>query len=142
MNIDSMNRLVEDFARGSTGDLVITADAEGFWIVSLGNQSLLTLEWADQPPRLISTVHLGKVDEHRRTAVYEVLLTYNRLWQETAGIRMALDGPEGEVVLLHELSADALTVVDLSAALARVCHVSSGWRRFVAAQEPVHAAAP
>jgi hypothetical protein len=81
---------------------------------------------------LFLSAEAGTPQPDDRARLYPLMLQYNARWQETGGVRLALDGPEGAVV-----QAYALPVTDLD--LARLCTVIrnfratlGGWRTIVA----------
>jgi hypothetical protein len=131
MDAIAMNGLIEEFGGTAEVPMNVTAEKDGSWTVWWDDVDILNAEWADDPPRLVSTIPLGKVAPSRRLVVYEAVLTYNLLWRQTSGARMGLGGPDGDVTLIHEIQAEQLTVPSLGAALAKACRIAGAWRRFV-----------
>ncbi len=134
--------LVEELRNSSSGAVDVHHDGQGGFTLSCGGTEVLRAEWAEGPSRLVATIELGRVAPSRKILAYEAMLTYNLLWRETGGARMAMAGPDGEVVLVHEWAAEQATACDLSAMLARLFQVGGAWRRFVieapAPEAPTH----
>ena len=141
MDARMMQGLFEDLGGASSGPIGVVRENDGSWTIRWDDIDILRAEWADGPPRLVSTVPLGIVAPARKLAVYEAMLTYNLLWRRTRGARLALGGPEGEATLVHEIQLDRMTVPALGAALARTCQIGSAWRRFVMREDPAEPSA-
>lgn len=77
---------------------------------------------------------LGKPALEARLTVYQSLLSYNLLWKETGGIKAALAGPMGEVVLFAELYSDPLYETELRKMLLEFVKLSGVWRNYVASE--------
>lgn len=105
------------------------------WLLSFDDKPEILVEWADQPERLVLSACLGRATEPQRLAVYETLLSYNLLWQDTGGVRMALDGPEGEVFLIYDLFDDQVSVVDLQGVLLNLANIAGIWGEYVTRAE-------
>ncbi|MBX3609010.1 MAG: type III secretion system chaperone [Hydrogenophaga sp.] len=142
MDASTMSLVIDDLRGVAEGGIDIRNDGDGGFSLLFDGMEILRADWADAPARLVTTFELGKVVPSRKILVYEAMLTYNLLWQETGGARLAMAGPDGQVMLVHEMPAEQMTASDLSAALARLCQVGGAWRRFVidaAPPEPVQA---
>lgn len=86
----------------------IAVDADG--------ETVLTLDYDEATAKLYVTAELGPLPQDRLPYSYDFLLRYNHCWAETDGVRMALDGPGGNVVQifdvsLHDLDSDKLGTV-------------------------------
>lgn len=101
------------------------------WAIGLVDGGALSVDYSEQTGKLVLAADCGQPQEGNRLQVYETLLTYNSLWEETGGLRMALDRAGGGVVLALDLAPQALTaglfatVVQNFAAHARL------WKRAV-----------
>lgn len=140
MDVHALKRLIEEFRSAAESGVLIRGETDGGFTLSLDDTDVLTTEWAEDPPRLVTTIELGQVSPSRKVLVYEAMLTYNLLWREARGARMALGGPDGAVTLVHEWHASQPSARDLSALLAQLCRTGSAWRRFVVEASPDNAA--
>lgn len=89
------------------------------------------LEWAESPDRVVLTAMLGVPSESMQLSVYETLLCYNLLRKDTGGVKMALSGPGGELVLLYELFASNLNRNELQTVLINFVSISQVWSMYV-----------
>lgn len=101
------------------------------WAIQFDEQSIVTLEWAEKPERIVLTSMLGTPAEKMQTSVYETLLCYNLLWKDTGGVKMALSGPEGELVLLYELFVADLSLNELQTVLTNFVSIAQVWGVYV-----------
>ncbi|MGI4847709.1 MAG: type III secretion system chaperone [Janthinobacterium lividum] len=114
-------------------DAIIQSE-ESSWALQFADESVIVIDWADNPPRLVLSATLGRPAEDARLAVYQALLSYNLLWKETGGLKTALAGKLGEVVLFLELYSDPLYDTELRRVLLELVKVASVWRNYVAAE--------
>lgn len=105
---------------------------ENSWAIQFDDETVVQIEWADEPSRLVLSSALGQVNPEMRLPVYETLLSYNLLWQDTGGVKAALAGPGGEVSLLYELFADtSLSLGDLRTVLLNFMQLTQLWTAYV-----------
>jgi len=89
------------------------------------------LEWAEQPDRVVLTTLLGTPSEAMQLSVYETLLCYNLLWKDTGGVKMALSGPGGDLVVIYELFSVDLTLGELQTVLTNFVSIAQIWTVYV-----------
>lgn len=106
---------------------------EAAWALALTDGTLIAAEWADDPARLQCTFLLGRAPVDRRFVVYETLLTLNALSRDAGGLRLALDGSEGEVLLQADIFESDLVVAPLQDLLTLHADHARAWRDFVTA---------
>jgi hypothetical protein len=122
-------------------DAVIQSEEEN-WAIQFEDQSIITLEWALKPDRVVLSTILGIPSESMQLTVYETLLCYNLLWKDTGGVKMALAGPNGELMLLYELYMSDLTLNDMQTVLRNFVSIGQVWSVFVAGEEDPAAVLP
>jgi hypothetical protein len=101
------------------------------WLVAFGGGAVFDIEYDAGLNRLVMTGVIGEVAEHARSRVYEVLLQYNYVWTETGGVRMALDGTPGRVVMMFELPAAEVHLALLGEVLMNMAQVRNTWRHIL-----------
>ena len=101
------------------------------WAIQFEDQSILMLEWAEQPDRVVLTTMLGTPSDSMQLSVYETLLCYNLLWKDTGGVKMALSGPGGELVLLYEMFASNLNLSEMQVVLTNFLNIAQVWSVYV-----------
>ncbi len=110
----------------------VIQNEETQWAIQFDDRSIVMLEWAEKPDRVALTAILGKPSERMQLSVYETLLCYNLLWKDTGGVKMALSGPGGELVLLYELFfTDELNLSGLQTVLTNFASIAQVWNVYV-----------
>ena len=89
------------------------------WAIAVDDdtEEMLTLDYDAAAGKLFITAELGAPPSDRLLASYEFLLQYNLFWADTGGLRMALDGPGGNVVQMYDLPLQGLTAQQLGAVI-------------------------
>ena len=104
------------------------------WLIDFDEDLGIVVECLEEPARMVLTTPLGSPEVDRRFAVYENLLMFNSLWQETAGVlRAALTGRDGEVTLAIEIGEFPQTASGMKKLLGEWCDVAREWRTYVQA---------
>lgn len=114
---------------GPTLDLaqVTEFEEDAAWRLVFDESIWVDLEYDDEGDRLILTGMVGAVAEAARARAYEALLRYNYLTTEH-GVRAALDGAPGDVVLMVEMPAADADLPLLCQVLRDFRVVVEGWR--------------
>lgn len=115
-------------------DAVIQSEDEN-WAIQFEDQTIVTLEWAEKPDRVVLSTMLGIPSESMQLSVYETLLCYNLLWKDTGGVKMALAGPNGELMLLYELYISDLMLNDMQTVLSNFVSIGQVWSVYVSGEE-------
>jgi len=115
----------------------VTEIEDGVWAIGFDERTIVMLQLDDRG-RLTLTLDVGRCLEAKRAAAYEALLTYNALWRETGGIRMAL--ADGSVLQLFTATAAGLTVEALAAIVESFVEKALVWRDYLETSD--YAAAP
>ena len=102
-HLERMQIMMEEIGPSMPEIEAVIQSEEKNWAIQFDDQSIVTLEWAEKPERVVLTSMLGVPSESMQLSVYETLLCYNLLWKDTGGVKMALSGTGGELVLLYEL---------------------------------------
>jgi hypothetical protein len=129
---ESIQLLMQEIGPATPEIDAVMQSEEGSWAVQFEDETVVQIEWADEPSRLVLSSALGQARPEMRLPVYETLLSYNLLWQDTGGVKAALAGPGGEVSLLYELFADtALSLGDLRTVLLNFMQLTQLWAPYV-----------
>ncbi len=130
-NLERMQIMMEEIGPAMSEIEAVIQSEEKNWAVQFEDQSIVMLEWAESPDRVVLTAMLGVPSETMQLSVYETLLCYNLLWKDTGGVKMALSGPSGELVLLYELFASNLNRNELQTVLINFVSISQVWSVYV-----------
>jgi hypothetical protein len=130
-NLERMQIMMEEIGPAMSEIEAVIQSEEKNWAIQFEDQSIVMLEWAENPDRVVLTAMLGVPSETMQLSVYETLLCYNLLWKDTGGVKMALSGPGGELVLLYELFASNLNRNELQTVLINFVSISQVWSVYV-----------
>ncbi len=108
---------------------VTAYDDRDAWLLAFDDETMLDIEHDAVEDRLVIAGGIWVVADAARLAVYEMLLQYNYLWTETGGLRMALDGLPGQVVLMFELPVSGIGASRLSRVLDKMAGIQRTWRQ-------------
>jgi hypothetical protein len=106
------------------------------WAIRLDDEGAIGLEWIEESPRLIMTSYLGQASAERATDIYRTLLAYNILSPLTDGIKMAMSGIDGEIVLMQELFGEKLSLSSIRTALLEFSVQATKWESYVISDAP------
>lgn len=118
---------VTEFADDASWRLVFDADTQ------------MDIEYDPQGERLMITGNLAAEPQNREKA-FEALLRYNYLWTAHGGVRAALDGVPGKLVLMLEMPTARLEMSHLCAVLQNFRTVIDGWRAILKGNTSTQAA--
>lgn len=116
--------------------LAIEADDDGVsWSAEFANGTEALIEWVAQPARLVLSALVGLPAAGREMTIFRTCLSFNALWQESDGAKLALGGDEGELMLIRELHAGAVGEWNLAALLEQFAGTAAAWRRYIVETE-------
>lgn len=101
------------------------------WFVELGDGSAFDIEYDGRCHRFVICVSICEVPDQARLQIYEALLQYNFLWPQSGGLRMAIDGTPGQVVMLLDLPLTSLESSRLALALENMADIQRSWREII-----------
>lgn len=141
LTINIARLMMEELRTSGFTDMSLTRIDRESWLASFEGTSPILVEWADNPGRLVLSATLGRPMSEQRMSVLETLLSYNLLWEETGGGRMAINGAEGEAVLIYDLHGENLSPALLGTVITNLSKLAEMWRDYVQ-HEAVRAAPP
>ena len=130
-HLERMQIMMEEIGPSMPEIEAVIQNEEKNWAIQFEDQSIITLEWSEKPERVVLTSLLGIPSESMQLSVYEALLCYNLLWKDTGGVKMALSGPGGELVLLYELFVSQLSLNELQTVLSNFVSIAQVWSVYV-----------
>ena len=130
-NLERIQIMMEEIGPVMPSIEAVIQSEEKNWAIQFDDQSIVMLEWAENPDRIVLTAILGSPTESMQLSVYETLLCYNLLWKDTGGVKMALSGPGGELILLYELFGSDLTLNELQTVLTNFVSIAQVWSVYV-----------
>jgi hypothetical protein len=115
---------------------------EGKWQIDLSNDVVIFADWAPNPARLVFSTLIGRPNVDRRFVVFESLLTFNSLWEENSGAKMAINGAAGEVIVIFDWFADDPTLADLNELLTQFIEYADLWCQYVTCEPEIGMSTP
>lgn len=111
-------------------DAVVQTE-EPSWAVQFSDETVVIVEAAEEPSRMIFSAELGSATDSLQLPIYETLLCYNLLWRETGGIKIGLAGPKGALILSSELCLEGLTLIDFQEGISSFSRIARTWAKYV-----------
>ncbi len=130
-NLERMQIMMEEIGPSLPDIQTVIQSEDRNWAVQFSDESIVMLEWVEGPDRVVLTSLLGAPSESMQLSVYETLLCYNLLWKDTGGVKMALSGPGGELVVIYELFSTELTLNELQTVLTNFVSIAQIWTVYV-----------
>ncbi|HSV47767.1 MAG TPA: type III secretion system chaperone [Ramlibacter sp.] len=103
--------------------------ADGSWALLMFETRRVDLALDARRGMLVLRTDVGRPPPSRMAEGYAALLSYNLLWEQTGGARMALGGSEGDVVLLMDVPMAGLDWGTLDTVLRNIADVADAWGR-------------
>ena len=129
---EQIHQLFEELGPASDDVAGVAQTGDNSWAVAYDDDTIVSFEFVAEQDKLVLSIDLGAAEESRRLAVYSALLSYNFLWRETGGVKMALGGDD--LYQLFELNAVGLTLTDLRNVLGNFVEKARAFRSFVAGE--------
>ena len=130
-NLERTQAMMEEIGPAMAEIEAVIQSEDKNWAIQFEDQSIIMLEWAEHPDRIVLSSMLGIPSETMQLSVYEALLCYNLLWKDTGGVKMALAGPGGDLMLLYELYVDQLMLNELQVVISNFSSISHVWSVYV-----------
>lgn len=101
------------------------------WGIALEDDLMVLVQFDEAKGGLVLTCDLGAPTPGDRTALYQLLLQANYHWKSTGGVRLAINGPGGDVFQVFEVPVDGSDVARLSAIVAAYADTAKAWREII-----------
>lgn len=105
--------------------------AEDQWAIVYDEQTMVDICYRDDRHCLTLTLELGNPPPEPQLDTYRCLMAYSALTDQTGGIRIALDSPDGTLVQLLDLFTEDLDRVTLERAVNDFIDTGRAWRKVV-----------
>jgi hypothetical protein len=129
---DTVELIMQEIGPQTPDIDAVVQHGEDSWALQLDDASIIFIEYAADPDRLVLSTELGIPIRQRRLEVCQLMLSYNLLWEENAGLTMALGGPEGGATLLCEWRSIEPELQNFQEELRKVSQVARAWRSYIA----------
>ena len=135
INLQKFQIMMEEVGPAISDIETVIQSEDRDWAIQFEDQSIVTLEWAENPDKVVLSTILGKPPQTNQLSVYETLLCYNLLWRDTGGVKMALGGPEGEILLIYEMYVVDTTLNDFKTVLLNFLNIAKVWEVFIESED-------
>lgn len=131
IELDELNALMTELGPKLDALQVKHFEGKNFWTVLFDEAVLLYVDLDPARQTLVVSADVAEPLPEARLARYEMILQYNNLWTETGGLRMALDSPEGVVVLLVDVPLAGITRETLATLCGNFVEAVHTWREIL-----------
>jgi hypothetical protein len=129
---EQIQQLVQELGPSMPEIDAVVQTEEPSWAIQFSDETIVIIEAAEQPERLVVSAELGVAQENTELQVYEAMLSYNLMWQESGGIKIGLAGPKGALIISAELCLVGLTLMDLQLSLNHFLKITRAWSQYLA----------
>lgn len=101
------------------------------WTVAFDATLIVDLDFDPPSGQLVLSAELGQPPAGEELAVYKLLLEVNQLWEQTGGLRMALDPARGRLKQIYAVTLAGLEPEALIKRLGNFAVAAHAWRAVV-----------
>lgn len=91
----------------------LVQESESSWSIGMTSGPEMGVSFCSSPDRLLLSAMIGKPEAPDRQAIYTTMLCSNLLYAEHHALRVALTGPEGDLMLISEWVPEVWTVAEI-----------------------------
>lgn len=140
--IEQIQQLIQELGPHMQDIDAIVQTEEPSWAIQFSDETIIIIEAAEEPARMVFSAELGSAKDTNQHAIYEALLCYNLMWRATGGVKIGLAGPQGSLIISTELCLAGLILNDLQFALKNFLKITRSWQGFVSQTAPTSAPPP
>ena len=140
--IEQIQQLIQELGPTMQDVDAIVQTEEPSWAIQFSDETIVIIEAAEDPARMVFSAELGNANETNQHAIYEALLCYNLMWRDTGGVKIGLAGPQGALIISSELCLEGLLLNDLQLTLRNFLKITRSWHGFVNQSTPTPAPLP
>lgn len=124
---ERMSLILTEAAQRLDVDGLLAIDERDAWFIAFNEDTEIDVELDASGHRVTFQCALGRPDDARRDHLCRTLLQYNYLWRETGGMRMALDGADGNVVQIFDMPSESVDAESVQNVLGNFAQAASAW---------------
>ncbi len=133
--IEQIQQLVQEVGPSMPEIDAVVQTEEPSWAIQFSDDTVIILEPADDPSRIVISADLGGVADAQQRVVYETLLCYNLMWRNSGGVKIGLAGPQGTLIISADICLNNLTLSDLQKEIGNFLKIARSWVQYVAHAE-------
>lgn len=135
--IEQIRQLVQELGPSMPDIDAVVQTEEPSWAIQFADETIIIIEPADDPSRMVISAELGAAAETQQRMVYETLLCYNLMWRDSGGVKIGLAGPQGALIISTEVCVEGLTLADLQDELGKFLKIARSWSDYVGKADTV-----
>lgn len=129
--IEQIQQLVQEIGPSMQEIDAVVQTEEPSWAIQFSDETILVIEAADDPSRMVLSAELGMVTEAQQRSAYETMLCYNLLWRDSGGVKVGLAGPQGALIVSREICLDNLTLAVLQQEISAFMKITRSWMQYI-----------
>jgi hypothetical protein len=133
--IEQIAELVKQLGPAMPAIDAIVQTEDPSWAIQFGDESIILLEPAEEPARIVISTELGSAAEAQQRAIYETMLCYNLMWRDSGGIKIGLAGPQGALIISTDVCIEGLTLQQLQQEIEGFLKIARSWMQYVGKAE-------
>ena len=129
--IEQIEHLIKEIGPAMPEVDAIIQTEDPSWAIQFSDETIIILEPADDPSRVVISTELGAAVEAQQRRVYETMLCYNLMWRDSGGVKIGLAGPQGALIISTDVCIEGLTLQDLKQEIERFLQIARSWTQYV-----------
>lgn len=129
--IEQIESLVKEIGPAMPDIDAVVQTEEPSWAIQFSDETIIIIEPADDPSRMVISAELGTAAEVQQRLVYETLLCYNMMWRDSGGVKIGLAGPQGSLIISVDVCVEGLTLMALQQEIDRFLKIARSWTQYV-----------
>jgi hypothetical protein len=129
--IEQIEQLVKEIGPAMPEIDAIVQTEDPSWAIQFSDETIIILEAADDPSRIVISTELGAAAEAQQRAVYETMLCYNLMWRDSGGVKIGLAGPQGALIISTDVCIEGLTLQALQQEIQGFLKIARAWTQYV-----------
>lgn len=110
----------------------VLREADASWTIALEDETVIGIDFVEEQEKLLLSTELGEPPQERRSFCNELFMVYNFNWVQSGGVKIGLESPNGEYVMMFELNAAGLSLQKLQMVIANMARQTLAWRELIA----------
>ncbi len=137
--IEQIEQLIKELGPAMPDIDAVVQTEDPSWAIQFSDETIIIIEPADDPSRMVISAELGAAAETQQRVVYETLLCYNLMWRDSGGVKIGLAGPQGALIISVDVCVQGLTLLGLQQELERFLKIARSWSQYVSKADAAEA---
>ena len=107
---------------------MISQNSDTHWSIFYDDETFIELEYDPEGEKISLYSELGTPDNDKQLSTFKACLLYNFLWKDTGGVMLALDAPDGNIVLVYHMLVSEIDLPLLCSVIRNFAEKATVWR--------------